>query len=249
MKIPKTSKAPIESRASPTPGENDLARMVAPNAAESAADRPIRILIVDGVGIIRQALKLILAKAFPKASLGEANNGTEAMERISETPWDVVLLELAMPGKSGLDVLKQMVDAQPNMAVLVRGMHPEHRYAVRVLKLGAAGYLTKNKAPEEVVSAVKKVVAGGKYVSPALAEDLAASLEAPPGKSTHELLSDREYQVMRLIAVGRSVREIAFDLSLSVKTISTHHARIMEKLKLKTNADVIRYAVHHELDS
>jgi len=223
--------------------------MVAPNAAESAAVRPVRILIVDGVGIIRQALKLILANAFPKASFGEANNGIEAMERISEKPWDVVLLDLTMPGKSGLDVLKQMVDAQPNMAVLVLGMHPEVRYAVRVLKTGEAGYLTKNKAPEEVVSAVKKVVAGGKYVSPALAENLAASLKPPPGKSPHELLSDREYQVMRLIAVGRSAREITFDLSLSVKTISTHHTRIMEKLKLKTNTDLIHYAAHHELDA
>jgi two-component system invasion response regulator UvrY len=157
------------------------------------------------------------------------------------------LLDITMPGKSGLDVLKQMVDAQPNLAVLVLSMHPEDQYAVRVLKTGAAGYLTKNTASEEVVGAVKKVLAGGKYVSAALAETLAEGLNAPAGKSPHETLSDREYQVMRFIAVGKSVKEIAFELSLSVKTISTYRSRVMEKMKLKTNADIIRYAVHEKL--
>jgi DNA-binding NarL/FixJ family response regulator len=126
-------------------------------------------------------------------------------------------------------------------------MHPEDQYAVRVLKTGAAGYITKNTASEEVVGAVKKVLAGGKYVSAALAENLAANLNTPVGKMPHELLSDREYQVMRLIALGKSVKEIGFDLSLSVKTISTYRTRIMEKTKLKTNADIIRYAVHEGL--
>ncbi len=249
MKSPNSSKASIESRTSRKPAENDPAQTVAPNAAERAAVRPIRILIVDDDGIIRQGLKQILADAFPAVSFGEANNGAEAMERISERPWDVALLDIIMPGNSGLDVLKQMLDAQPNMAVLVLSMHPEDQNGVRVLKTGAAGYLSKNNPPEEVVSAVKKVVAGGKYISPALAEKLAASLSVPGAKSPHELLSDREYQVMRLIGVGRSVKEIAFDLSLSVKTISTYRTRTMQKLKLKTNADLIRYAIHCELDS
>jgi two-component system invasion response regulator UvrY len=157
------------------------------------------------------------------------------------------LLDITMPGKSGLDVLKQIVEAQPNIAVLVLSMHPEDQYAVRVLKSGAAGYITKNTASEEVIGAVKKVLTGGKYVSAALAESLALSLNAPAGKAPHEILSDREYQVMRLIALGRSVKEIAFELSLSVKTISTYRTRIMEKTKLKTNAEIIRYAVHEKL--
>jgi DNA-binding NarL/FixJ family response regulator len=159
----------------------------------------------------------------------------------------VVLLDITMPGKSGLDVLKQLVSARPNTAVLVLSMHPEDQYAVRVLKTGASGYITKNTASDEVVTAVRKVLAGGRYVSSSLAETLASSLNTPAEGPRHEVLSDREYQVLRLIAVGKSVKEIAFDLSLSVKTISTYRTRIMEKMKLKTNADIIRYAVHEKL--
>ena len=249
MKTPKTSKVPVDYRALPTPGEQVRVRMVAPNSAERAAVGPIRILIVDDDGIIRQGLKQILAGAFPMASFGEANNGTDAMEQISQRPWDVALLDITTTGKSGLDMLKQIVDAQPNMAVLVLSMHPEDRYALDVLKTGAAGFLSKNNPPEEVVSAVKKAVAGGKYISPALAEKLAARPKPPQGEFPYKLLSDREYQVMRLIAVGRSMKEISFELCLSVKTISTYRTRTLEKLKLKTNADLIRYAVRHELDS
>jgi DNA-binding NarL/FixJ family response regulator len=213
----------------------------------SAAEKEIRILIVDDHVMIRQGLRQILADAFPKATFGEAPSANHAMEQVAKQPWDVVLLDITMPGKSGLDVLKQMVEAQPNLAVLVLSMHPEDQYAVRVLKTGAAGYITKNTASEEVIGAVKKVLAGGKYVSSALAENLATSLNAPAGKAPHEMLSDREYQVMRMIAQGRSVKEIAFELSLSVKTISTYRTRIMEKTKLKTNADIIRYAVREKL--
>lgn len=219
---------------------------VAPRATNETA-KEIRILIVDDHVIIRQGLRQILADAFPKAIFGEANSGQEALNQAEKQRWDVALLDITMPGKSGMDVLKQMVEAQANMAVLVLSMHPEDQYAVRVLKSGAAGYLTKNTASEEVVSAVKKVLAGGKYVSSALAENLAANLNTPGGKAPHELLSDREYQVMRLIALGRSVKEMAFELSLSVKTISTYRTRIMEKTHLKTNADIIRYAVHEKL--
>lgn len=207
----------------------------------------VRILIVDDHDIIRQGLRQILADEFKQAVFGEAKNGNEGMERIWKQTWDVALLDITMPGKGGLEVLKQMVDAQPNMAVLVLSMHPEDQYAVRVLKTGAAGYITKNTASEEVVGAVKKVLAGGKYVSAALAESLAVNLNSTPERPPHEALSDREYQVMRLIAVGKSVKEIGFELSLSVKTISTYRTRIMEKMKLKTNADLIRYAVHQKL--
>lgn len=216
--------------------------------AKSAAEtKEIRILIVDDHVIIRQGLRQILADAFPKAVFTEATTANQGLELVTKQRFEVVLLDITMPGKSGLDVLKQMVDAQPNIAVLVLSMHPEDQYAVRVLKTGAAGYITKNTASEEVIGAVKKVLAGGKYVSAALAENLATSLNAPAGKAPHETLSDREYQVMRMIAQGRSVKEIAFELSLSVKTISTYRTRIMEKTKLKTNADIIRYAVREKL--
>ena len=197
--------------------------------------------------MIRQGLKQILADEFSRAVFGEAANGNVALEQVLKESWDIVLLDITMPGKSGLDVLKQLVKAQPDIAVLVLSMHPEDQYAVRVLKTGAAGYLTKETASEEVVVAVKKVLAGGKYVSPSLAENLAASLNAPARESAHEALSDREYQVMQLIALGRTVKEIGFELSLSVKTISTYRTRIMEKMKLKTNADIIRYAVREKL--
>jgi len=227
----------------PTPPKKTKAETKGAKAAAPA----IRILIVDDHVIIRQGLKQILALAFPGAEFGEAATAQAALEQIWKDPWHVVLLDITMPGKSGLDVLKQIVEAQPNLAVLVLSMHPEDQYAVRVLKTGAAGYITKNNASEEVVGAVKKVLTGGKYVSATLAESLASSLNAPAGKAPHEILSDREYQVMRLIAVGKSVKEISFDLSLSVKTISTYRTRIMEKMKLKTNADIIRYAVREKL--
>jgi two-component system invasion response regulator UvrY len=234
------SKAPIIQKA-------EGSKSAVASSPAKPAERAIRILIVDDHSIIRKGLKQILVDAFPKAVFGEANDGNEALEQVGKQPWDIVLLDLSMPGKSGLDVLKQMVSSQPNVAVLVLSMHPEDQYAVRVLKTGAAGYITKNTASEEVIGAIQKVLAGGKYVSASLAENLASSLTAPAGQLTHEVLSDREYQVLRLIAVGKSVKEIGFELSLSVKTISTYRTRIMEKMKLKTNADIIRYAVHEKL--
>ena len=152
-----------------------------------------------------------------------------------------------MPNKSGLDVLKELHAESPRLPVLVLSMHPEDQYALRVLKTGAAGYVSKDTASEELVGAVKKVLAGSKYISSAMAETLAASLNTPVGRPRHDILSDREYQVMRQIAIGKSVKEIAFELSLSVKTVSTYRTRVMEKMQLKTNADIIRYAVHQKL--
>jgi two-component system invasion response regulator UvrY len=212
-----------------------------------APTKQLSILIVDDHAIIRQGLRQILADAFPNAAFGEAVSANQALERIASQHWDVALLDITMPGKSGLDILKQVVNAHANTVVLVLSMHPEDQYAVRVLKIGAAGYITKDTASEEVVTAVKKVLAGGKYVSAALAETLASGLNAPAEGPLHEALSDREYQVLRLIAVGKSVKEIGFELSLSVKTISTYRTRIMDKMKLKTNADLIRYAMHQKL--
>jgi two-component system invasion response regulator UvrY len=215
----------------------------APGPAVKAA-RALRILIVDDHAIMRQGLRQLLSDAFPESVFGEANNGAEALELIWKHPWDVVLLDITMPGQSGLDVLKQLSNAQPNLAVLVLSMHPEDQYAVRVLKAGAVGYITKNTASEEVVSAVRKVIAGGKYVSASLAETLATGLTT---HNEHEALSDREYQVLRLLAAGKSVKEIGYDLSLSVKTISTYRSRVMEKMNLKSNAEIIRYAMDHKL--
>jgi DNA-binding NarL/FixJ family response regulator len=229
--VNKPKSEPTKAGAAPTPGN------------EPKITREIRILIVDDHVMIRQGLRQILSDAFPKAIFGEATSGNEALEEVGKNRWEIVLLDITMPGKSGVDVLKQIVDAQPNIAVLVLSMHPEEQYAVRVLKSGAAGYITKNTASEEVIGAVKKVLAGGKYVSSALAETLASSLNSPAGKAPHEILSDREYQVMRLIALGKSVKEIAFELSLSVKTISTYRTRILEKLQLRTSAELIHYAV------
>jgi len=213
----------------------------------SAKSTPLRILIVDDHALIRQGLKQILASHFSHAVLGEAKSGQEALELVWKGTWDVVLLDITMPGKSGMDVLKQMIEAQPKLAVLVLSMHPEDQYAVRALKAGAAGYITKNNAVTEVVGAIKRALAGGKYISPALAEELAANLSKPAVKAPHEVLSDREFQVLRMIALGRTVKEIGFELSLSVKTISTYRTRVLEKMKLATNADIIRYAVHHKL--
>jgi two-component system, NarL family, invasion response regulator UvrY len=230
----------------PRPTQKQKTDAKTPAAPKSTAS-PIRILIVDDHVMIRQGLKQILAEAFPGAEFGEADNAQGGLEQIWKNPWHVVLLDITMPGKSGLDVLKQMAEARPAVAVLVLSMHPEDQFAVRVLKTGAAGYLTKNTASEEVVGAVKKVLAGGKYVSSALAESLASSLHTPADKAPHEILSDREYQVLRLIATGKSVKEISYELSLSVKTISTYRTRIMEKMKLQTNADIIRYAVREKL--
>ena len=156
-------------------------------------------------------------------------------------------MDISMPGQSGLEVLKQMRDARPRLAVLILSMHAEEQYAVHALKLGAAGYVSKNSAPREVIGAVKKVLTGGRYVSASLAETLAATLNLPAEKPTHEILSYREHQVMCLIASGRLIKEIAFELSLSVKTISTYRTRILEKMKFTTNGEIIRYALLNRL--
>ena len=213
----------------------------APPREETASHaNPVRILIVDNQVIVRDGLKQILSVEFSKATFGEANNGDEAVEQIAKNQWDVVLLDITAPGRSGLDSLKQILNAKTAAAVLTLGRHPESQYAARVLRAGAAGYIMKNTASTDIIGAVKNVLAGDKYVSPALLETRAVVV-------SHELLSEREYQVMRFIALGKSVKEIGFELSLSVKTVSTYRTRIMEKMKLKSNSEIIRYAVHEGL--
>jgi len=169
------------------------------------------------------------------------------LNKIWKEEWDVVVLDITMPGRSGLEVLREIKKSKPKLPVLVLSMHPEGQFAVRVLKRGASGYMTKESAPEELVGAIKKVLAGGRYVSPSLAEKLATYLSADGQKSPQEKLSDREFQVLRLIASGKIVSEIAKELSLSVKTISTYRSRILEKMGMKNNAELMHYAMQHQL--
>lgn len=210
-------------------------------------ERPLSILIVDDHSIVRDGLKQILASNFPGAWLGEAQDARQALEQVAQQPWAVILLDISMPGQSGIEVLKQIQALQPETKVLVLTMHPENQYALRALKAGAAGYLTKESASAALVKAVQKVLEGGKFVSESLAEMLVTGLHPTGNEAPHERLSDREYQVLRMLGAGKSVKEIGFELSLSVKTVSTYRVRVLKKLGLSTNADVIRYALREHL--
>lgn len=207
----------------------------------------LRILIADDHALIREGLKKILKAAQDITVVSEAQNAREVVEEMKKQELDVVILDISLPGKSGLELLKDLKLEYPKLPVLILSMHPEDRFAVRALKAGAAGYVTKESAVEELVKAVRKVVQGRKYVSPALAEKLAFDLETDTGKPPHENLSDREYQVMCLIAIGKSVREIASELYLSISTVNTYRGRILEKMNMKTDAELIRYAVQNQL--
>jgi DNA-binding NarL/FixJ family response regulator len=192
-------------------------------------------------------LKQILADEFKRAVFGEARNAQEALNKVWNEDWDVVVLDITMPGRSGLEVLREIRKTHPKLPVLVLSMHPEGQFAVRVLKRGASGYMTKESAPEELVGAIRKVMAGGRYVSPSLAEKLATYLSRDNQKPPQETLSDREFQVLRLIASGKTVSEIGKELSLSVKTISTYRSRILEKMGMRNNAELMHYAMQHQL--
>lgn len=192
-------------------------------------------------------MKQILADEYKRAEFGEARNGQEALTRVWKEKWDVVILDITMPGRGGLEILKEIKKARPKVPVLVLSMHPEDQFAVRVLKAGASGYMTKETAPEELVGAIRKIMAGGRHISNSLAEIMAAYLTVKSEKPPHELLSNREFQVLRQIASGRTVSEIARELSLSVRTVSTYRTRILEKMGLKTNAELTHYAFQNEL--
>lgn len=207
----------------------------------------INVLIADDHTIVRKGLKQLLAETPDMVVAGEASNGYEVLEKIKQNHYDVLLLDISMPGKSGLDILKELRAEKPKLPVLVLSMYPEEQYAVRVLRAGASGYLTKESAPDELVVAMRKVAQGKKYVSPSLAEKLAVDLEVDATKPAHETLSDREYQVMCMIASGETVGEIAEKLSLSAKTISTYRARILEKMSMKNNAELTHYAIQNKL--
>ena len=207
----------------------------------------IRVLVADDHAIVRRGLKLILAEEFERLTVGEAQDGTELIDQIEKDDWQVVILDITMPGKTGLDLLKEIKRLRPRLPVLILSMHSEDQFALRAFRAGAAGYMNKENAPEELVKAIKKVLAGGKYVSTTLAETLISGLEADTDKPLHESLSDREYQVLRMIASGKTVKEIAEELSLSIKTISTYRTRILEKLRMKTNAELTYYAISKKL--
>ena len=207
----------------------------------------MKILLADDHAVVRRGLKQILADDFRTAIFGEARNAQEALNLAWKEKWDIVVLDITMPGRSGLEVLRELKKTRPKLPVLVLSMHPESQFAVRVLKRGAAGYMTKESAPEELVGAIKKVLAGGRYVSSSLAEKLATYLAGDDQKTPQELLSDREFQVLRLIASGKMVGEIARELALSVKTISTYRTRILEKMGMKNNAELMHYAMQHQL--
>jgi two-component system invasion response regulator UvrY len=207
----------------------------------------IRALIADDHAVVRQGLKQILGDTPEMVVAGEATTGQEVLDKIRAETWDVVVLDISMPDRSGLDVLKQLRSERPKLPVLVLSMHSEDQYAVRVLKAGASGYLTKDSAPDELVKAIRKVVSGGRYVSSFLAEKLAFEIGTDSSRLPHETLSDREFQVLRLIAAGESVTEIAAELCLSVKTVSTYRARMLEKMNLGTTAELIHYAMQNHL--
>jgi two-component system invasion response regulator UvrY len=207
----------------------------------------MKILLADDHTVVRHGLKQILADEFKRATFGEARNAQEALDLIWKEPWDIVVLDITMPGRSGLEVLREIKRSKPKLPVLVLSMHPENQFAVRVLKRGASGYMTKESAAGELVGAIQKVLAGGRYVSTSLAEKLATYLASDTQKPPQELLSDREFQVLRLIASGKIVSEIAKELSLSVKTISTYRTRILEKMGLRNNAELMHYAIQHQL--
>jgi two-component system invasion response regulator UvrY len=207
----------------------------------------INVLIADDHALIREGLKKILDGESDMTVVGEANNVVELVTQLKRLAVNIILLDITMPGESGLDALKELRQKYPQVPVLILSFHPEHRFAVRALKAGAAGYLTKESAAEEVVQAIRKVVGGGKYVSAALAEQLATELDTASDKPLHETLSDREFQVMRLIAAGKKSSEIAEELAVSVNTINTYRMRIFEKMKMESNVELARYAVDHGL--
>lgn len=206
-----------------------------------------KILVVDDHAVVRQGVKQILNEQFQGAVIGEARNAEEMIDRIQKFTWDIVVLDVGMPGKSGLDALKDLKQVCPKLPVLVLSAYPEDQLARRMLKAGASGYLTKDSAPGELVQALKRILAGGKFVSASMAELLVANLNEQAERPQHELLSDREYQVMCLIAVGKSLKEIADDLCVGISTINTYRARILEKMQFKNNTELTHYALENRL--
>jgi len=209
--------------------------------------KPIRVLIADDHAIVRQGLRQILSDTPDLTVAGEAENGVQAVQMVRSGDWDVVLMDVSMPDRNGIDALKIIKKEHPRLPVLILSMYPEEQYAIRALKAGAAGYLTKQSAPELLVTAIRQVASGKKYVSPSLAEELANAIGEDTERAPHEKLSDREYQTLCMISSGKTPTEIAEALNLSVKTVSVYRARLLEKMHLRNNAELTHYGLKHGL--
>lgn len=207
----------------------------------------VKVLIADDHMMFREGLKQILSRQADIVVSDEAGNASELLEKVRGGDFDVILLDIAMPGRDGIDALKEIKQLKPGLSILILSMYPEDQYAVRAIKAGASGYLTKNRAGRELIAALRKVALGKKYISPDVGEQLASELERDTDHAVHQSLSDREYQVMCMIASGRTVKQISEELSLSVSTISTNRARLLKKMNLKNNAEVTHYAIKHGL--
>lgn len=206
-----------------------------------------RILLADDHPAIRKGAKLILTNEFSEVEFGEASNAIEVFRKLKEKDWDLLILDMDMPGRNGLEVLKQLKDEKAGIPVLMFSLHPEAQIATRAIRSGASGYLSKDCADSELANAVKLILSGRKYITASLAEQLAFQLENPTDKAPHELLSDREYETLLLFAKGKTVSQIAQELSLGTPTISTYRARILEKMNMKTNAELVEYAIRNNL--
>jgi len=207
----------------------------------------LRLLVADDHEIVRKGLVKVLAEILQPIKVDEAINGQEALSKVLKGEYDLVVLDIKMPGKSGLDVLKEIKQHKPKLPVLILSMHPEEQFAIRAMRAGASGYLTKECAGDELVLAVRKTLKGERYISSTLAEILAGDLNSDSGKPLHEILSDREYQVMLMIASGKPVGAIAKELRLSAKTISSYRTNILLKTRMKNNAEITHYAIQNKL--
>lgn len=207
----------------------------------------LRVVIADDHPVVRQGLRQMLGSEPDLRIAGEARDGGEVVQVCAQVDWDVAIVDYNMPGKGGIELVKELRHRYPGRPVLVLSIYPEDRYALRVLKAGAAGYLTKESAPEELVGAIRKVARGGRYVTPALAERLAQELVGGGDRPLYERLSDREYQIMWMIASGKTIGDIAQQLFLSPNTVSTYRSRILQKMNLKNNAELMHYAIRHQL--
>ena len=209
--------------------------------------RDMRILIADDHAVFRRGLKDVLAEQFSGPAFGEAGAAQTALKLVWNKPWDVMILDVSIPGRSGLEILKEVKRSQPKLPVLMLGVHPEELYAVRVLEAGAAGYITKISAIHELIDAVKKVAAGGTYITPRVSKALVGQLPTGAERPAHMRLSNRQLEILRMLTAGKSAKAIGNDLSVSPQTISTHRARMLKKLKLHSTAELIRYAIQNKL--
>jgi DNA-binding NarL/FixJ family response regulator len=207
----------------------------------------IRVLLADDHTIVRAGLKELLAETGDITVAGEAGTGGEVLARVRESEYDVLVLDMSMPGRSGIELIKQLKGEKPRLRILILSMHSEAQYAVRAIKAGASGYLTKDGAADQLVAAIRRIAAGGAFVSPEAAEQLARNFDRPEDAAPHTLLSDREFQVFQAIVMGKSITAIAGELSLSVKTVSTHKTRILEKMGISNQSELVRYAIRHRL--